>query len=1089
MVGKKIIWIVVAILAVLTVSAVTTNDPKPLIKINYNETVIIINISLMNTETLNYTDLNLLQNISNMNFTYQPVSNLDEGDYLTTVLASDIWGNEKTTSLTFTVDLTLIVELIEPTYGVSPTTVFDIVFETSVDSICKYDYTFPKAFVAFRNMDITGSKTHGLNNFNWSDSEYVANGRKFFVACNTTVGVVFGENGEYEFILSVDETAPLIERLEAVPNPVAEYILIDGSPRLITRLELDTDEDTICKYSETITDYDSMENNFPDLNAYKRSHHVNLTFPTEIDYNYKVACENLAGLISTTENITITVDTSIGIVITSVSPSGYLSANTVTLEATTNKLADCNFINSSGASVGTTTNTKTHTKTLTLSGGEHNFVVECTKVGVTTSETIDFIIDSSEPINVVVDDTSIYDNTPQFTKDSDKLRVMFSAEDPESGIREYKFRLEDSSGEIIKDWETGEEDVWIEVTNLALANDTYKFRVNVTNNAGLSSTALSDGINVDTTLIVIIDPTCNDSIKNQGETDIDCGGPCNSCSIGKECSRSSDCSSDYCSINNTCQQPLCGNNYKDTGETDIDCGGICVTENKTCDLGQDCNVGADCTTGYCNSNNICIKDPDDIDEDGIVNEEDNDRDGDGTVNWEDPDDDEDGKCDTAGSPLNVGCTGNDNDDDNDGIPDPDDKDTNNDVDDDGIENELDNDIDGDEILNNEDPDDDNDGLCDTYDSPLNDPAVCAGQDDDDDNDGIPDWQEVDNDNDLDNDGIDNERDDDMDGDSILNEQDPDDDNDGLCDTSDSPLNDPAVCTGEDDDDDNDGIDDLEEDNDNDGIPDWWEIEHGLNPLVPDSSEIRTETGLSYYEEYIKELEAEREREGIPSDVLEEEGTSFLTILILMLAIIAVLGTGGYYGYTAFQKKKGAELRRMPGVIPGEAPKMPQRIPKKPPIRKEVSEEIKKRIEERIKKRREKRKSLFETFGEKKVEKKKGPVKLVMKKTEKEKKKEKPEKEWVTLEELKKKKGGEKEEIVEKLSGFIKSKDLIDEIKKSSKKDVFAELEKITGEKGKKEKKVFGELEEITGKSKKEAFDELDKLEKKLAKEKKNVGKK
>ena len=46
-------------------------------------------------------------------------------------------------------------------------------------------------------------------------------------------------------------------------------------------------------------------------------------------------------------------------------------------------------------------------------------------------------------------------------------------------------------------------------------------------------------------------PTCTDSVKNQTESDVDCGGSCTPCSDGKECSAGTDC------ISNVCDNGLC----------------------------------------------------------------------------------------------------------------------------------------------------------------------------------------------------------------------------------------------------------------------------------------------------------------------------------------------------------------------------------------------------------------------------------------------------------------------------------------------------------------------------------------------------
>ncbi|XP_062560077.1 uncharacterized protein LOC134224636 isoform X15 [Armigeres subalbatus] len=210
----------------------------------------------------------------------------------------------------------------------------------------------------------------------------------------------------------------------------------------------------------------------------------------------------------------------------------------------------------------------------------------------------------------------------------------------------------------------------------------------------------------------------------------------------------------------------------------------------------------------------------------------NDLDGDGIPNDQDPDDDNDGIPDTQ-----------DNDDDNDGIPDAEDMDDDND----GIPDSKDpdskitaNDLDGDGIPNDQDDDDDNDGIPDSQDDDDDNDGIVDTEDDDDDNDGIPDSEDLDaksRGNDFDGDGIPNDKDDDDDNDGIPDSEDPDDDNDGVPDVKDTDddndgipdykdkdskydINDLDGDDAEDDDDDNDGIKDDEDiDDDNDGIPD------------------------------------------------------------------------------------------------------------------------------------------------------------------------------------------------------------------------------------------------------------------------------
>jgi hypothetical protein len=94
-------------------------------------------------------------------------------------------------------------------------------------------------------------------------------------------------------------------------------------------------------------------------------------------------------------------------------------------------------------------------------------------------------------------------------------------------------------------------------------------------------------------------PSCTDMVKNQDETDIDCGGMvCTArCSDGKHCLANADCTSNLCQLNK-CRPATCNNAMKDGTETDVDCGGAaCVP----CATGKKCTLNTDCSTGVCQS--------------------------------------------------------------------------------------------------------------------------------------------------------------------------------------------------------------------------------------------------------------------------------------------------------------------------------------------------------------------------------------------------------------------------------------------------------------------------------------------------------
>jgi hypothetical protein len=109
--------------------------------------------------------------------------------------------------------------------------------------------------------------------------------------------------------------------------------------------------------------------------------------------------------------------------------------------------------------------------------------------------------------------------------------------------------------------------------------------------------------------------SCVDGIQNEGETDIDCGGPnCAGCANGKNCLGDTDCSSGICNNGTcvecvsgpdcpsgvcssfTCAAATCTDAFKNGSETDIDCGG---PDCPGCVAGKSCLADTDCASGHC----------------------------------------------------------------------------------------------------------------------------------------------------------------------------------------------------------------------------------------------------------------------------------------------------------------------------------------------------------------------------------------------------------------------------------------------------------------------------------------------------------
>jgi F5/8 type C domain len=95
---------------------------------------------------------------------------------------------------------------------------------------------------------------------------------------------------------------------------------------------------------------------------------------------------------------------------------------------------------------------------------------------------------------------------------------------------------------------------------------------------------------------VCTEQTCGDLLKNQHESDIDCGGDtgCPRCQPGHACNAQSDCNGGACQ-EGRCLAPTCTDFLKNQDESDLDCGGICAP----CATGKSCVSAADCDRALC----------------------------------------------------------------------------------------------------------------------------------------------------------------------------------------------------------------------------------------------------------------------------------------------------------------------------------------------------------------------------------------------------------------------------------------------------------------------------------------------------------
>ena len=104
-------------------------------------------------------------------------------------------------------------------------------------------------------------------------------------------------------------------------------------------------------------------------------------------------------------------------------------------------------------------------------------------------------------------------------------------------------------------------------------------------------------------------PGCDDGDKNQGESDVDCGGPCEACPAGQACVDNKDCATMAC-LKGVCVVPACLSDDACAGLDAVCALGTCdlqsftcaaapAHEGEACDDGSLCSSSSSCQAGAC----------------------------------------------------------------------------------------------------------------------------------------------------------------------------------------------------------------------------------------------------------------------------------------------------------------------------------------------------------------------------------------------------------------------------------------------------------------------------------------------------------
>jgi hypothetical protein len=572
--------------------------------INFNEK------SLLDNASVNGQDVTNAFSTSNSLLYKALLKNFSEGIYTLYAEGSDYAGNIVTGSSSFEVNSiqNLAIWMIVPRYGVSPNKTFTLTMGTDNTADCRYRLNEDGIFDASTPFKELGSTIHTklLNNIQEGVEQTL------YVKCRDRY---YDKITNKTFKIEVDTTAPVIKAEIKEPQPIAAY------PPFAT-LKVNTSDLTICNYT-----FPFAEDSFYGFETltFARSHSETLyNIPgNKIIYPFEVTCMNRAELISSV-NGTLSIDNTADMVIAD-RTKDYFTNKTALLDIDVNIDTSCRY--SSDKDVPTNSwpsmiknTTSVHIAYVNVPGnGNYKYYVKCFDNRNNTylpepAFEISFDVDTTPPNMSYVNDSSD-ENNPEFTWRNDRLRVKFLGYDNETSVSQYYYRLKKFNSEtsIIVNWTLSTERsgdwIWVYEQNPDKENSLnlsdkqkYQFEVKPENEYGLiGKSMLSDGIIVDNSTK---SNNCSNGIKDNKETDIDCGDGCDSCGINKTCNVTSDCQFNLVCSNKKCRnqtnetiREICSDNTKNGQESDIDCGGNCSNK---CDNGKLCsNKDSNCKSGYC----------------------------------------------------------------------------------------------------------------------------------------------------------------------------------------------------------------------------------------------------------------------------------------------------------------------------------------------------------------------------------------------------------------------------------------------------------------------------------------------------------
>ncbi|MEM3154655.1 MAG: thrombospondin type 3 repeat-containing protein [Candidatus Woesearchaeota archaeon] len=508
------------------------------------------------------------------------------------------------------------IRLLQPAFGVTPYSIFNVTIETPLPSNCAYVYDTPTPpsatdFEFFKPFEGTGT----LHTATEITIPYNAQrAYPIHVYCN------FEEFGiiQRTFNLTQDTEPVRIVKAYAEPAVIAEQY-IPEKEIYATTLKVQLSKPGFCKYSLITSNFPQMENTFPGYDILpKESLGAAVNVTEKKSYSYHVVCKGKNQLLSQPASVPFTVDLSLPLNVSSSTPIGFGTLN-FTIGVVANKRVFCYFgerPDDTTRCMGACTSGYTQWQQITVQNpGAYTYYVKCAHVSGEQSDiiTIPVLIDTTPPIMEYVNDDGVFEDDPDITWSKQKIRVAYKGKDEDVNISHYLVTLQGlpEKQAVIKDLVSnitdGEYHYISQTQNgspFTLQNNKrYSFSVKAVSQVGLVSEPMeSDGVRVD----ISREPEpCQNGDKDPGETGIDCGGECDGCPEGTVCTSNEDCATNYC--DGTCKVASCEDGAQNGLESDVDCGGqIC----KKCQNDKGCIRHTDCDSGYCDLlKSICTDAP------------------------------------------------------------------------------------------------------------------------------------------------------------------------------------------------------------------------------------------------------------------------------------------------------------------------------------------------------------------------------------------------------------------------------------------------------------------------------------------------